>query len=106
MKENRNNISRAKIKKLLVEAYPYLAEEYGVKKIGLFGSYVQGEPTEASDIDLVIELEEPLGFRFIEMTEYLEKILGKKVEVLTPEGIKGIRVGKVASAIEDSVIYV
>ena len=49
------------ITKVLRENYPYLAAEYGVKRIGLFGSYAKDTPTEASDIDLVVEFEHPLA---------------------------------------------
>ncbi len=99
-------LTQEKIKALLREKYPYLASEYGVKSMGLFGSYAKGIPHEASDIDLVIEFERPLGFRFIEFTEYLEHLLGKKVEVLTPAGIQTIRLAHIAQDIEESIVYV
>jgi len=62
--------------------------------------------TEASDIDLVVEFEHPLGFRFIEFTEYIESLLGKSVDILTPAGIQGIRIGRIASGIKESITYV
>jgi predicted nucleotidyltransferase len=99
-------LTQKKIKETLEIAYPYLADEYGVKRIGLFGSYAHGYPTEESDIDLVVEFEQPLGFRFVEFIEHLESLLGKKVEVLTPAGIQGIRLPQIAQAIEDSITYV
>jgi predicted nucleotidyltransferase len=99
-------LTREKITDLLQKEYPYLTSEYGVKRIGLFGSYAKGTASETSDIDLVVEFERSLGFRFIEFTEYLEHLLGKKVEVLTPAGIQGIRLPRVAKSIKDSIIYV
>ncbi len=48
----------------------------------------------------------PLGFRFIELTEYLENLLGKKVDVLTPAGIRGIRITHIAQDIKESIVYV
>jgi predicted nucleotidyltransferase len=99
-------LTREKIQGLLREKYPYLMTEYGVKRIGLFGSYAKGTPAEESDIDLVVEFERPPGFRFIEFIEYLEQLLGKKVEVLTPAGIHGIRVTHISKSIEDSIVYV
>ena len=47
-----------------------------------------------------------LGFRFIEFTEYLESLLGKSVDVLTPAGIQGIRIDRIARNIEESTVYV
>ena len=92
--------------KLLRESYPYLADEYGVKRIGLFGSYARDTPTEASDIDLVVEFERPLGFKLIELSEYLEQLLGQEVDILTPTGIQGIRIPHIARSIEENVVYV
>ncbi len=91
---------------MLRDQYPYLAAQYGVKRLGLFGSYAQGRATEASDIDLVIEFERPVGFKFVELGEYLENLLGRKVDILTPAGIEGIRIPHVAQAIKGSVVYV
>ena len=99
-------LTQEKIIDLLREKYPYLASEYGVKRIGLFGSWVKGIPHETSDVDIVVEFEHPLGFKFIEFTEYLERLLGKKVDVLTPAGIQGIRIAHIAKDIQASIIYV
>ncbi len=99
-------LTREKIVQLLRENYPYLAAEYGIRKIGLFGSFIKGQPGETSDIDLVVEFERPIGFRFIEFAEYLEHLLGRKVDVLTPAGIQGIRVVQVAKDIAESIVYV
>lgn len=99
-------LTREKVIELIRENYAYLAAEYGVKKIGIFGSYAKGQPHEASDIDVVVEFDRPIGFGFIEFAEDLERILGRRVDVLTPAGIQGIRVAHVARDIAESVIYV
>ena len=83
-----------------------LASEYSVSKIGIFGSAAKGTMTDDSDLDIYVEFEHPIGFRFIEFVEYLEKLFGRKVDVLTKEGIKNIRVKNVAQEIERSLIYV
>ena len=44
--------------------------------------------------------------RFNKFTEYLEKILGKKTDVLTHAGIKGIRINRIAKDIEENIVYV
>ncbi|MBM4465745.1 MAG: nucleotidyltransferase [Chloroflexi bacterium] len=99
-------LTKGKIAEVLRNEYPHLAAEYGVKRIGLFGSYAKGIPDEASDVDLVVEFERPIGFKFIEFTEYLERLLSKKVDILTRAGVQGIRIARVARDIEDSIVYV
>jgi predicted nucleotidyltransferase len=98
--------SKEKVAGLLRENYPYLVAEYGVKRIGLFGSYAKGTPSGRSDVDLVVEFAHPIGFRFIEFAEYLESLLGKKVDVLTPAGLQEIRIAHIAEEIEKSLVYV
>jgi predicted nucleotidyltransferase len=99
-------VNRQEILEKLREAYPYLASEYGVKRVGLFGSYAKGAAVEASDVDLIVEFERPIGFKFIELAEYLEHLLGKPVDVLTPTGVQGIRLPHVADEIQKDVAYV
>ncbi len=98
--------TKKQVMELLREKYPYLAAEYGIKRIGIFGSYAKGIPDEASDVDIVVEFERPIGFKFIELVEYLEHLLGKRVDVLTPAGLQGIRVSRVAQDIAESIEYV
>ena len=91
---------------ILRRELPHLRNSYGVKKIGLFGSFAKGVPREDSDIDILVELEKPIGFKFIEFAEFIERLLGTKADILTFEGIKGIRVRQVAEDIRRSVFYV
>jgi len=56
----------------------YMSSSYGLKNIGLFGSYATGTLTERSDVDLIVEFDKPIGLRFIEFTGFLEDLLGKK----------------------------
>ena len=99
-------LTQARVLDLIRANYPYLAAKYGVKRIGLFGSYAKGQPGETSDIDLVVEFDKAIGFRFIEFAEYLEKLLGRKVDVLTPAGVQGIRATRVVKEITESIVYV
>ncbi len=99
-------LTREQIVQRLREERPYLAAEFGVGKIGLFGSYAEDQANQASDIDLVVEFERPIGFRFFELADHLESILGRQVDVLTPAGIQGIRVRQVAQNIRKSIMYV
>ena len=90
----------------LREQHAYLAAEYGVSRIGVFGSFAGDRAAENSDVDLVVEFARPIGFRFFDLAEYLEGLLGRKVDLLTPAGIQNIRLGHIARSISDSIIYV
>src|SRR5215216_8056052 len=97
-------LTKEKAIKLLQEKHSYLAAEFGVSKIGLFGSYAKGQSSDTSDVDLFVEFERPIGFRFIELVDYLENLLGQKVDLLTSAGIQNIRIERVARNISQSII--
>ena len=99
-------LTRDQIVKILQREQAYLAAEFGVSRIGLFGSYAQGQPDVASDIDLLVEFERPVGFRFLDLADYLEKVLGRPVDLLTPSGIQNIRIHKIAQSITENTVYV
>ena len=65
------------------------SREYHVRRFGVFGSYSRGTQTETSDIDVLVELDEPIGlFQFVELEEQLENLLGRKVDLVTPSALK------------------
>lgn len=99
------NLTDKQILKTLRE-YQDILRKYGVKRIGLFGSYVRGKQKKDSDIDFLVEFEKPNFDNFMEMCFFLENLFGKKVEVLTPDGVKTIRIKEVAEEIKRSVVYV
>lgn len=77
------------IKEILQSHKKNLQDTYGIRTIGIFGSYVRGEQTEGSDIDVLVELEKPIGFfKFLELEEHLGKITGLKVDLVTKKALK------------------
>jgi predicted nucleotidyltransferase len=62
---------------------------FGLKRIGLFGSFVRGEQQPASDIDLLVEFEQSKKTfdSFMGLCFFLEDLLGRKVEVVTRESL-------------------
>lgn len=60
-----------------------LLKKYKVKRIGLFGSYVRGEQKKHSDIDFLVEFEEPNFDNFMDLAFSLEDLFKKKVELIT-----------------------
>lgn len=84
-----------------------LKERFGVLKIGIFGSIARGEETEKSDIDIYVEFDlEKITFKkYLELVEYLENLLGGKVDILTKDSIETIRIPYIKEEIKKSMIY-
>lgn len=63
--------------------------EFGVAKIGVFGSFVRNEQTEDSDIDLLVSFEKgkKTYSNFYNLAEFTEKLFGNRVDLLTPQSI-------------------
>jgi len=77
------------IKEIIKKHKKELKREYGVKKIGVFGSFVRGEAKEESDIDILVEFEKPIGFfKFLELEEYLSDLIGEKVDLVSKKALK------------------
>ncbi len=62
---------------------PYLRQRFGVIRIALYGSFARGGQTKDSDVDLLVELSRPLGLEFVALAEYLEDVLGRRVDLAT-----------------------
>ncbi|NIM16038.1 MAG: nucleotidyltransferase [Candidatus Aminicenantes bacterium] len=68
---------------------PILKKKFKVKDIGIFGSYVRGEQKENSDLDVLVEFGERVGFfKFLELEEYLEGLLKLKVDLVSRKALK------------------
>jgi len=76
------------IEETLKRYKPLLTEKFKVKAIGIFGSYIRGEESEESDVDILVEFDEPIGWEFIDLKEFLEEILGKEVDLVTVNALK------------------
>lgn len=86
----------AEIKQILQTQKPYLKEKYGVIEVGVFGSYVRGEQRPDSDLDILIELEDPprislLGL--VNMQNYLSDLLGLEIDLAIKENLRK-RIGR------------
>lgn len=77
------------IKQVLNRQMPILHERYGVKKIGIFGSYLRGEMNKESDLDLLVEFDKSIDLlMFINLENYLSDIIGIKVELSMKDVLK------------------
>jgi len=94
-----------KIKRILKKHESELKEKYGVKETGVFGSYVRGEQKKGSDIDILVEFYPDAEMDliiFVELEEYLSKLLGIKVDLVMKSALKP-RIGK---RILKEVVYI
>ena len=85
---------------------PYLKKHYHVKKLEIFGSQAKNLQTPESDIDLIVEFTKPVGFKFMELAEYLEKKFNRKVDLITPKGLESITAKKTRENINKEAINV
>ncbi len=91
------------IKEVIQKHKDELRQQYGLKEIGVFGSYVKGAQREDSDLDILIEFERPVGFvKFLQLENRLSELLGVKVELVTKKALKPF-IGK---RILQEVVYV
>jgi len=81
-------MKREEVLRVLAEHRPKL-KEFSVKSLAIFGSVARDEATEASDIDVLVEFQGPVGlFTFIRLKQYLEEILGCRVDLATGEALR------------------
>lgn len=73
----------------IISEYKDELRALGVKRIGLFGSFVREEQSAESDIDLLVEFEEGQKTfdNFMQLSFLLEDLLNRPVELLTPESV-------------------
>ena len=81
-----------------------LEERFGVVKIGIFGSAVRGEATEASDVDVAVELDEAHKTmkNFLDLKRCLEEYFNREVDL----GIESALKPRVKKLVEKEIIYI
>ena len=73
----------------LVQAHQAELQTLGVKFLNLFGSVARDEATAQSDVDILVELDDSIGFfEFFRIKHYLEDLLQCSVELGTPDALK------------------
>lgn len=70
--------------------------------MAIFGSYSRIEQNENSDLDILVEFNDKIGIRFIDLADEIEKIVGFKVDLVSRKGIKA----KYLQSIDSDLIYV
>lgn len=67
---------------------PDLQNDFPIRRMALFGSYVRGEAAESSDVDILVEVDPAIGLRFVTLAERLEAVLGLPVDLVSRRAIK------------------
>ncbi len=78
-----------------------LAARFTVRRIGLFGSCARNEAGPESDVDILVELNEPTFDHYMDLKFYLEEILHRQVDLVLRDTIKP----RLKSVIEQEVVY-
>jgi hypothetical protein len=91
------------IQEILRQKKPILRERFKVKEIGIFGSFARGEEKDTSDLDILVELERPVGLiKFVGLQNYLSDELGEKVDLVTKSALKP----RIKKNILSEVVYI
>lgn len=72
----------------LADALPDLKCRYPIHTLGVFGSVARDEMNADSDVDVLVAFSEPVGLEIVDLTVELEQLLGRRVDVTTPNAIK------------------
>lgn len=82
-------------------AVPEMKERFGVKRIGVFGSVARGEAGPKSDVDVLVEFDDPAFDRYMDLKFYLEGLFGRPCDLVIEESLKeGLR-----DSVRSEVLY-
>jgi predicted nucleotidyltransferase len=71
-----------------------LRDQFKTRAIGILGSYVRGKEKKTSDPDVLVEFQKPISlFEFGDLEDYLRRILGAKVDLVSKKALK-TRIGR------------
>lgn len=90
------------IKQTLYHHKKHLFAKYPIKSLAIFGSYARKEQKQESDLDLMVEFDDKIGIRFIDLADEIENLIGFKVDLISKKGIKS----KYYRSILNDLIYV
>jgi predicted nucleotidyltransferase len=86
----------------LQESKTLLTNKYPIRSLAIFGSHARNEQVEDSDVDILVEFDEKIGLRFIDLADELELLLGRRIDLVSKGGIKE----KYYQSIKQDLIYV
>ena len=74
---------------------------FGVRQLGVFGSCARGEQTESSDLDFLVEFDDPTFDNYFDLKFFLEKLFGSSVDLIIKDTIKP----RIRSTILEETVY-
>lgn len=80
-------MNRDAILKLLEENRQSI-RSFGVRRLGIFGSYARGEQKEDSDMDFLVEFEEATLENYLDLRDFLEELFGRPVDLVFADTVK------------------
>ena len=81
-------LSKSEIEFKLKSIKPVLTSKFHVKSIGYFGSFALEQQTESSDLDLLVEFSQPIGWEFFKLEDFLEQQIGIPIDLVTKNALK------------------
>lgn len=80
----------SEIERKLREKREYIKEVFHISEMGIFGSFVRGEETASSDIDILVTFEKGHKdfFNYMRLKHYLEELLGRNVDLVIKNAVK------------------
>jgi uncharacterized protein len=76
------------IKATLREVLPELRRRYPIASVGIFGSWVRGESSKDSDLDLLVTFDGPIGWEIVTLEDELAERLGLPVELVLEQSLR------------------
>jgi len=90
------------IKLTLEQNKKKLFKTYPIQYLAIFGSFSRNEENKDSDVDIIVEFNDKIGLRFVDLANDLEKLIERKVDLVSKKGIKK----RYLNSIEQDLIYV
>jgi predicted nucleotidyltransferase len=81
-------LTRVDVENKLKQIKPELADKFHVSRIGYFGSFANDKQNESSDLDLLVEFSEPIGWKFFTLERFLERSFGIPIDLVTKNALK------------------
>ena len=81
-------LTRTDIENKLRQMKPELADKFHVSRIGYFGSFANDKQNENSDLDILVEFSEPIGWEFFTLERFLEQSFGIPIDLVTKNALK------------------
>ena len=94
-------MGKQEIIKIIRKSKPEMEAQYGVQRLGLFGSYVREKQRKRSDIDILVTFKRDVDlFDFLDLREYLENKLRAKVDLVMESALKPAIGKRILSEVE------